>query len=104
MKAGDEDAADGMRSGYFYGLRVFGPFQRLGLGRALVRRGEGLLRERGFRYATIAVDRENTSARRLYERLGFRAIRERHRSWSYVGPDGGTPRVRVVEIHPGKPL
>ncbi len=97
--AHDEDMkADGLRSGYLYGLRVFGPFQRLGLGTALVARGEELLCERGFRYATIAVERENADARRLYERLGFRAIHEQHRSWSYLDPDGLTQGVRVDEI------
>lgn len=95
----DEDVkADGARSGYFYGLRVFGPFQRLGIGTALVAHGEGLLRERGFRWATIAVERQNADARRLYERLGYRSIREHHRSWSYVDPDGRTRLVDVDEV------
>lgn len=90
--------ADGVRSGYHFGLRVFGPFQRLGIGTALVARGEELLRERGFRRATIAVERENAEARELYERLGYAAIRERHRSWSYVDPDGRTRHVEVDEV------
>lgn len=92
----DEDVkADGVRSGYLYGLRVFGPFQRLGIGTALVRRAEELLRERGFRWATIAVERQNADARRLYERLGYEAIREHHRSWSYADPEG---RTRLVDV------
>ena len=95
----DEDVkADGARSGYLYGLRVFGPFQRLGIGTALIGRGEQLLRKRGFHLATIAVERENVGARRLYERLGFRAIREQHRAWSYVDPDGETQQVEVDEV------
>lgn len=95
----DEDVkADGLRSGYLYGLRVYGPFQRLGIGTALIARGEASLRERGFPYVTIAVERENGDARRLYERLGFVAIREVHRSWSYLDPDGDAHAVDVDEI------
>ena len=52
----------------------------------------------GFHLATIAVERENVGARRLYERLGFRAIREQHRAWSYVDPDGETQQVEVDEV------
>lgn len=95
----DEDIkADGIRSGYLYGLRVFTPFHRLGVGTALIERAEQVLRERGFRYVTIAVERENVDAHRLYERLGFRSIREKRRSWSYVDPDGGTRQVDVDEV------
>ena len=95
----EEDVkADGSRSGYFYGLRVFGPFRRLGIGTALIVRGEDLLRERGFARATIAVERGNVEARELYERLRYEAIRERHKNWSYVDPDGRTRRVDVDEV------
>lgn len=95
----DEDVkADGVHSAYLYGLRVYGPFQRLGIGTALIARGEELLRERGFHSATIAVERQNAAARRLYERLGYRAIREKRRSWSYADPDGGERLVDVDEV------
>jgi ribosomal protein S18 acetylase RimI-like enzyme len=95
----EEDVkADGARSGYLYGLRVFGPFQRIGIGSALIGRAEELLRERRYRFATIAVERDNPDARRLYERLGYAAIREAPRAWSYVDPDGNTHDVRVEEV------
>lgn len=95
----DEDVkADGVKSGYLYALRVFRPFQRLGIGTALIGHGEEILRERGFSWATIAVDRSNVDARRLYERLGFARVREQHRSWSYQTPGGRRRRVEVDEI------
>ena len=95
----EEDVkADGARSGYFYGLRVFGPFQGLGIGSALIGRAEELLRERGYRFATIAVEHDNVGARRLYERLGYAAIREVPRAWSYADPDGLTRTVDVKEV------
>ena len=80
------------------GVRVFGPFQRIGIGTALIERGEELLRERGYHFATIAVERDNPDARRLYERLGYARIREVPRSWSYVDPDGRTRKVEVEEV------
>lgn len=95
----DEDIkADGTRSGYLYSLRVFAPFRHLGIGTALLEHGEELLRERGFRYATIAAERENVGALRLYERLGYRRVRERHRAWSHCDPDGKLHHVDVDEV------
>ena len=95
----DEDAkADGKRSGYLYGLRVFGPFRRLGIGTGLIEQAEELLRDRGFRWATIAVERQNPDARRLYDRLGYVVVREVHRSWSYVDPEGMEHPVEVDEV------
>lgn len=95
----DEDVkADGVGSGYLYALRVFRPFQGLGIGTALIAHAEEILRDRGFSWATIAVDRENLGARRLYERLGYTRVREQHRSWSYQTPAGRRRRVDVDEI------
>jgi ribosomal protein S18 acetylase RimI-like enzyme len=95
----EEDVkADGAHSGYLYGLRVFGPFQRLGIGTALISRAEELLREREYRFATIAVEHDNADARRLYERLGYAAVREAPRAWSYVDPDGRARKVDVREV------
>lgn len=95
----DEDAkADGVRSGYLYALRVLGPFQRLGIGSALIAQAERALRERGFRWATITVERTNRDARRLYERLGYREVRRQRRTWSYQDPDGRTHDVDVDEM------
>lgn len=95
----DEDVkADGVRSGYLYSLRVFAPFRRLGIGSALIEHAEDLLRERGYRLVTIAAERENDGALRLYERLGYERIRERRRAWSYSDPDGRLQHVEVDEV------
>lgn len=95
----DEDVkADGRRSGYLYGLRVFGPFQRLGIGSALIDHAEQQLCERSFQWATIAAERENLGALRLYERRGYSLVRQRHRSWAYLDPDGAEHRVEVDEM------
>jgi ribosomal protein S18 acetylase RimI-like enzyme len=46
------------------------------------------MRASGREYAEIAVDRGNPSAKRLYERLGYRVIGQDHQDWSYRSPDG----------------
>lgn len=48
-----------------------------GLGRALLSIAEDLAREAGLRTMSIIVSDSNSGARRLYERLGYRAIAER---------------------------
>lgn len=86
--------ADGTTRAYFYSLRVMDPFQGLGLGTKLLRVGERILVARGYTWATIAVAKENSAARRLYERLGFRVFGDDPGRWSYRDPDGKVRRVR----------
>lgn len=76
--------------GYLYALRVMEPFQRLGLGTALVRAAEQRLRDSGYRSATIAVAKDNEGALRLYSRLGYRIFGEDAGRWSYVDHVGKT--------------
>jgi RimJ/RimL family protein N-acetyltransferase len=52
-------------------LEVLGPFQRRGIGTALIRWGEDTARQLGHRRLAIGVGVDNPSARRLYERLGY---------------------------------
>lgn len=89
---------DAALAGYLYSLRVFAPFRRLGIGSALIEHAEDLLRERGYRLVTIAAERENDGALRLYERLGYERIRERRRAWSYSDPEGRLQHVEVDEV------
>ncbi len=52
-------------------LEVVGPFQRRGIGTALIRAGEDLARRLGHDRLAIGVGVGNLGARRLYERLGY---------------------------------
>jgi GNAT superfamily N-acetyltransferase len=52
-------------------LEVLGPFQRRGIGTALVRAGEATARRLGHRRIALGVGVDNPGARRLYERLGY---------------------------------
>jgi GNAT superfamily N-acetyltransferase len=52
-------------------LEVLGPFQRRGIGTALIRAGEDAARRLGHDRLALGVGVGNSCARRLYERLGY---------------------------------
>ena len=93
-----EDATRGNPRGYLFALRVFEPFQGLGVGTALISSAEDVLRARGYRYASIAVGKDNPRARRLYERLGYCIYREEIGRWQYVDLEGRLHRVEEPEF------
>ena len=64
-------------SGELYAIYVLQAYQRLGLGRALVQRAVDWLRQNGHQSMLIWVLRDNQPARRFYEVLGGKAVRER---------------------------
>lgn len=80
--------ADGSSRAYQYALRVMAPFRGNGIGTALIRAAEALMYRRGFRWATIAVAKDNVAARRLYERLGYRIAGDDPGQWRYTDPEG----------------
>ena len=70
--------------------------QRQGIGELLVRAFTGEMARRGVRVIKLGVRDENTAARRLYERLGWRPVRATRgpegTGWMYVRElDGGPP-------------
>jgi ribosomal protein S18 acetylase RimI-like enzyme len=75
-------------TGVLWALRVFPLFQGMGLGAVLVEEAEALLCRRGYAVAEIGVERHNTRALRLYERLGYRLVGEACEEYSYTRPDG----------------
>jgi GNAT superfamily N-acetyltransferase len=52
-------------------LEVMGPFQRRGIGTALIHAGEDTARRLGHQQLAMGVGVDNPDARRLYERLGY---------------------------------
>ena len=99
-----QDPVRGNPRGYIFALRVLDPFQGLGLGTMLIRSAERALRARGFRYASIAVAKDNPRARRLYERLGYSIYREETGRWQYVDLQGRLRRMEEPEYLMDKPL
>jgi ribosomal protein S18 acetylase RimI-like enzyme len=91
--SGPSSLVDGFSRAYLYSLHVMDMFQRQGIGTRLMQTAERCLIDRGFRWATISVAKDNLSARRLYERLGYRCFGEDPGTWSYVDPDGRQHRV-----------
>ncbi len=52
-------------------LEVLGPYQRRGIGTALIHAGEDTARRLGHRRLAMGVGVDNPDARRLYLRLGY---------------------------------
>lgn len=92
-----KDPRRGNPRGYLFALRVFEPFQGMGIGTALINAAEDVLRARGFRYVSIAVGKNNPRARRLYERLGYGVYREEVGRWQYVDLQGVLQQVEEPE-------
>lgn len=99
-----EDPQRGNPRGYLFALRVLEPFQGLGLGTVLIRAAERALRQIGYRYASIAVGKDNPRARRLYERLGYSIYREEIGRWQYVDLEGRHHNMEEPEYLMDKPL
>jgi mycothiol synthase len=66
------------RTGEIYVISVHPEHQGHHLGVVAVTQGLDTLRRKGVTRAALFVDDSNTSARALYSRLGFRAVREDH--------------------------
>ncbi|TVR21068.1 MAG: GNAT family N-acetyltransferase [Anaerolineaceae bacterium] len=85
--------ADGATRAYLYAFRVFELFRGRGVGTYLLGCAEAILQDRGFRWATIAVARDNEGAFRLYRRLGYRIVAEDSGHWHYIDHQGITRHV-----------
>lgn len=71
-----------------WAVRVMPWFQGAGLGAKLLEELERLARGRGLAALEVGVETDNPAARRFYERLGWRLLRERREAYSYVTPEG----------------
>jgi ribosomal protein S18 acetylase RimI-like enzyme len=84
-------------------LHVPASLRGQGIGTAIVRFAEGLIRDRGFRRASVGVGEDNPRAAALYERLGYRDTGRRWTS-SYTHFDAHgieraeTEQVRMLEL------
>jgi ribosomal protein S18 acetylase RimI-like enzyme len=75
-------------TGVFSQLAVMDPLQGLGMATMLIGVGEQRVRTRGLAFAALGVEDDNPRARRLYERLGYRASDRQHASWEIEEDDG----------------
>lgn len=77
-------------------LLVLAGFRDQGLGTALMSEAEHAVAARGGGHVTLKVEKANTAAIRLYERLGYQRLAESSDSWDDLMPDGS---VQLVD-HP----
>ncbi len=82
--ADDRQLADGASTAHISNLVVHPTYRRRGIGRGLIAAVEQEARRRGFRMMTIGVDEGNDYARRLYERLGYRFIKDVYAPWGRI--------------------
>ncbi len=75
-----------------YGLGVRCELRGRGVGMALIEAAEDRARRRGLRWVGISVNSDNTSASRLYERLGY-IVRMRYRGICNYLDDVGTEHI-----------
>ena len=61
---------------YLDDLSVTKAYRNLGIGSALIREAEIYARKIGIRDIVFHVEKSNTSAFRLYERLGYKVFRD----------------------------
>ena len=88
LDCGRPELADGREKAYLYSFRIRPAFRNLGLGSLILQTVEQDLNERGFLYLTLNVAKENTRARRLYERHGYRVVAHEPGIWSYIDNEG----------------
>jgi ribosomal protein S18 acetylase RimI-like enzyme len=84
-------------TGVLYALRVLPPLQNLGIGTRLIAAVEVLLQKRGYKIVELGVEKNNPDAKRLYERLGYRLLRDNLEKWEIVTPGGQTVQEQVDE-------
>jgi len=74
---------DNAQEAYIHAVRVRPEYRRTGIGSGLMCTAERELRKRDFRHTCLHVTYENTEARSLYQRLGYRVVAEVSGQWSY---------------------
>ncbi len=93
LRSGDTAAADGERRAYVFSFRIKPEYRNQGIGSYLMSFVQTDLSERGFKFLTLNVAKENKDALRLYKRLGYKIIGSHPGKWSYTDHEGRTHQV-----------
>ncbi|HOU43524.1 MAG TPA: GNAT family N-acetyltransferase [Anaerolineaceae bacterium] len=83
-----KELADGVERAYLYSFRVRPELRGQSLGTRIHQVVEEDLLQRGYRYITLNVAKENLRAQALYRRLGYRYIAHEPGRWSYPDHEG----------------
>ena len=88
LSSGRKELADGFGRAYIYGFRIRSEFRGNGLGKRMMAIIESDLHQRGFKWVTLNVSRDNTGALRLYEKIGYHVVAPEAGRWSFVDQFG----------------
>ncbi len=88
LKSTEQDAADGESRAYVFAFRIKSQWRNKGIGTYLMQFIENDLDQRGFKFITLNVAKDNPDALRLYRRMGYRIIGSRPGVWSYKDHEG----------------
>ncbi len=88
LKTDRRELADGVIRGYLYSFRIRPEYRSMGLGSAMLQVLEDDLSQRGFRFVTLNVAKDNDRARELYLRRGYRVVAHEPGKWSYYDHEG----------------
>jgi [ribosomal protein S18]-alanine N-acetyltransferase len=96
------------RSGYVSSVAVDPAYRRRGLARALLERSREIAARAGKRYVALDVLAHNTPARTLYERIGYRPLRETsmmaREPGVSLGGQTSSPSIRPFRKSDARPL
>jgi ribosomal protein S18 acetylase RimI-like enzyme len=88
LRSGRPELADGRNRAYIYGFRVKPNYRNRGVGSRMLERVEVDLVQRGVVWATLNVGKDNSAARRLYERHSYIVVGEEPGHWYYSDDEG----------------
>ena len=83
-----KELADGISCAYLFAFRIRPEYRNLGIGSKMLAHCENELIQKSYRYLTLNVAKENTSAIRLYQRKGYKIVAPEPGRWSYIDHHG----------------
>jgi ribosomal protein S18 acetylase RimI-like enzyme len=105
VSKGGIDFANELDAGTIWQLATHPQLEGLGLAMRLIHELESRAHERDVNRLRLAVEHNNTRARRLYDHLGYRAMGESEASWEAEATDGSpflytTKLTEMVKVVP----
>jgi ribosomal protein S18 acetylase RimI-like enzyme len=82
------ELANGIDRAYLYSFRVRSQYRSQGLGSLILTVSEQDLSDRGYRFITLNVARDNLKAQALYARHGYRIVAPEAGIWSFQDESG----------------
>jgi ribosomal protein S18 acetylase RimI-like enzyme len=88
LVGGRKELADGVTRAYIYSFRIRTRYRSLGIGSYFLKWVEADLIKKRFKWLTLNVARNNSAARRFYERNGYQIVASEPGQWSYYDHNG----------------